>query len=129
MFAFVDFNSDCPFEEGNSKQIICTVIEFTPYQSLVLCNHKCLFSSFWVVIIINTHLEEYPILVVEYDLANECFVFFHDDINLADETLFVKFEEFIAGMGRRTCCLSLTIVKSHLNCNQVSPPSSNLGNL
>ncbi len=89
--------SDRPFEEGDTHKIVSTMVKFTAYQSLVVCDVECFSPASCILII--THLEENAILTIESDLANEVFLFPQDDINLADVILLVKIEKSIASIS------------------------------
>ena len=87
-------HSDCPFEEGDTHDMVSTVIKFTTDQSLVLGNVKCFLSA--STIGVSIHLEKDVILVVKDDLAKIVFFFPHDDFNFADVSLLVNIEIVIA---------------------------------
>ena len=89
--------SDFPFEEGDTHDMVSTVIKFTTNQSLVLGNMKCFFSASSIGV--SVHLEQdalFVIFLVKDDLANKVFFFLHNDIDFADVSLLLNIEELIA---------------------------------
>ena len=97
--------SDCPFEEGDAKDRLSTMVKLTADQSLVGCDVKCFFPA--SAPYISAHLVENSVLVVEDDLAKHVFIFIRDDLDLANVFGLVNIEEVIARFSASLTSLAI----------------------